>query len=732
MDEILDSIAKTARVTAIHPGYGFLSENAAFAEKVIDKGLTWIGPPPNAMRSMGSKAQAKDIMQRAGVPITPGYFNYTENNNDNCNANAEELLHHARIIGFPVLIKAVMGGGGKGMRLVWKEEEFHFALQACQRESLSAFGDGRVLLEKYLVHPRHVEVQILADSHGNVVYLHERDCSLQRRHQKIIEEAPASDLSSALRTQLGQYAVQAAQAVGYVGAGTVEFLIDTQTQQQQSSDPLFYFCEMNTRLQVEHPITELITGDLDLVEWQIRVAHGEKLGFQQDDIPCIGHAFEARIYAEQPHNHFLPATGTVWHHRPPVPSNVGVVDGIRVDTGLKTTSTSPEHTHDEISVYYDPMISKLIVHDVDRTGALQKLVRALQQYQIAGVANNIDFLIACANHPVFAQAGKIHTGFLEQHPIQPLLSTTNHSIPSRMAQCIGAFAIALYMEHRIVPEGTTTTHASSHHRPKKAPWSSHWGSWRLGGEAARPQRHFQLTTTTTTTTTTTSRHHHHRTDDSSSTSIITCISNRDGSFDILPIVSIASNDDSSSSSTVHVDGTLRSNGDMQVVWNRSQRMQFTTRLHEDLRHGILSVRMWPKLGIMDTLDRDDDVHDDNDNTSAVAAAPVCWELDIIHPLHCGSSAGGADDAMNGVPGGGTLRSPMPGKIRRVHYSVGDSVVLGDVILVLEAMKMEHPCKAPCAGILTEIRYQPGDIVEEGAILCIVDADTSAPESLPPS
>jgi 3-methylcrotonyl-CoA carboxylase alpha subunit len=718
MDEIINRIAKTANVTAIHPGYGFLSENAAFAEKVIDKGLTWIGPPPSAMRSMGSKAQAKDIMQRAGVPITPGYYKYnTDGQQDDMNKNddADELLHHAREIGFPVLIKAVMGGGGKGMRLVWKESEFRSALEACQRESLNAFGDGRVLLEKYLVHPRHVEVQILADTHGNVVYLHERDCSLQRRHQKIIEEAPASDLSTSLRTQLGQYAVQAAQAVGYVGAGTVEFLIDTQTQQQQpsssSSDPSFYFCEMNTRLQVEHPITELITGNLDLVEWQIRVAHGEQLGFQQEDIPCIGHAFEARIYAEQPHNHFLPSTGTVWHHRPPVPSNVGVVDGIRVDTGLKTTTHNSPERHDEISVYYDPMISKLIVHDVDRATALKKLIRALKQYQIAGVTNNIDFLIACASHPVFAQAGKIHTGFLEQYPIQaPVSSSTEHSIPSRMAQCIGTFALALYLEHRIVPENNTT-------HSKKSPWPSFWGSWRLGGDAARPQRHFQLPTTTTS--------HQHNQPNGTGKSIITCISNRDGSFDILPIVVSEANDSSSTTEAVHVEGTLRSNGDMEVVWNRTQRMQFTTRLHEDLRHGILSVRMWPNLGMMESLDRDDD------NNNPNVAAPVCWELDVVHPLDGRTIGGGGPDAMmSGTPGGGTLRSPMPGKVRRVHYSVGDSVGLGDVILVLEAMKMEHPCKAPCAGILTEIRYQPGDIVEEGAILCIVDAEESSSESQP--
>ncbi len=373
----LDSGAK-----AIHPGYGFLAENARFAADCDAAGIVFIGPPVAAIEAMGSKSAAKQIMSAAGVPLVPGYHEEDQ--------SVERLRLAADAIGYPLLIKASAGGGGKGMRVVNDAADFDTALQGARREAKAAFDDDRVLLEKFLQGPRHVEVQVFADKHGNILHLFERDCSIQRRHQKVVEEAPAPGLSEELRSRMGEAAVSAARAIGYVGAGTVEFLLDR--------DGSFFFMEMNTRLQVEHPVTEMITGQ-DLVEWQLRVASGEKLPCRQQDLKINGHAIEVRIYAEDPMKDFLPSIGTLRHLRHPPESA-----HVRIDTGVREG--------DEVTMYYDPMIAKLIVWDQNRNNAVRRLQLALSDFQVVGVTANIGFLAALAAHPAFASA-ELDTGFIE-------------------------------------------------------------------------------------------------------------------------------------------------------------------------------------------------------------------------------------------------------------------------------------------------------------------------------
>ncbi len=369
---------------AIHPGYGFLSENARFAADCAVAGIVFIGPPVAAIEAMGSKSVAKQIMSAAGVPLVPGYHEQDQ--------SPERLRLAADSIGYPLLVKASAGGGGKGMRVVHSADEFSAALQGAKREAAAAFGDDRVLLEKYLQQPRHVEIQVFADSHGNCVHLFERDCSIQRRHQKVVEEAPAPGLSEELRLKMGATAVAAARAVGYVGAGTVEFLLD--------ADGSFYFMEMNTRLQVEHPVTEMITGQ-DLVAWQLAVAAGEPLPCRQEELAISGHAIEARIYAEDPARDFLPSVGTLRHLRQPKENA-----HVRIDSGVRQG--------DEISMHYDPMIAKLIIWDHDRSRAVRRLQQALADFQVVGVSANLGFLSAVACHPAFA-AAQLDTGFIEYH-----------------------------------------------------------------------------------------------------------------------------------------------------------------------------------------------------------------------------------------------------------------------------------------------------------------------------
>ena len=398
IDALIDA-ARRAGADSVHPGYGFLSENAAFAQACGDAGIRFVGPSPLAIRAMGSKIDAKRAMIAAGVPVVPGYLD----------AQDEPSLQAAAArIGFPVLIKASAGGGGRGMRIVRSPEEFSEALQGARREAASSFGDADVLIERYLDRPRHVEVQVLADSHGHCVYLFERDCSVQRRHQKVVEEAPAPDFSAQMRADLGNTAVRAAQAINYEGVGTVEFIV-------QGDEA--YFMEMNTRLQVEHPVTELIT-QLDLVELQLRVASGEALPFRQEDLAIHGHAMEVRLYAENPRKNFLPSSGKLLRLRLPDDA-----EGIRVDTGVRQGDT--------VSTFYDAMIAKVIAHGRDRTQAIDRLIGALRASDIVGVDDNIGFLTRILDHAEF-RAGAVDTGFIERN-YDELLPSQDDSLQTTLA-----------------------------------------------------------------------------------------------------------------------------------------------------------------------------------------------------------------------------------------------------------------------------------------------------------
>lgn len=443
-----DAILQAARDTgaqAIHPGYGFLSENEAFAEAAEQAGIAFVGPPASAIAAMGSKSAAKSLMEKAGVPLVPGYHGD--------NQDPQFLKEQADAIGYPVLIKASAGGGGKGMRVVESTGAFLDALASCQREAASSFGDDRVLIERYLQKPRHIEIQVFADTHGNCVYLFERDCSVQRRHQKVIEEAPAPGMTEERRRAMGEAAVAAARAVGYVGAGTVEFIAEP--------DGRFYFMEMNTRLQVEHPVTEMITGH-DLVEWQLRVAAGQPLPARQEDLRIHGHAIEARIYAENPEKGFLPSIGTLAYLG--LPAHVAFANGdIRVDGGVRTGDT--------ITPFYDPMIAKLIVHGADRDQARARMLRALAQTQAVGVQTNVAFLSRLMRDSAFA-AADLDTGLIERQRATLLPEPT----PADAATLALATAAVLASQG----QAQSAPHAAA----PADPWDTRDG-WRLGGRYQR-------------------------------------------------------------------------------------------------------------------------------------------------------------------------------------------------------------------------------------------------------
>jgi len=454
-----DAILEAARRTgagAIHPGYGFLSENAEFAEACARSGIVFVGPPADAIRKMGLKDEAKRLMDAAGVPIVPGYLGEDQ--------SPERLAKEADAIGYPVLIKATAGGGGKGMRRVDDPGAFSAALAACKREAAGGFGNDMVLIEKFIEKPRHIELQVFADSHGDAVHLFERDCSLQRRHQKVVEEAPAPGMPADMRAKMGAAAVAAAKAIGYVGAGTIEFIVDVA---DGLDDAPFYFMEMNTRLQVEHPVTEWITGE-DLVEWQLRVAAGEPMPRRQDDIELDGHAVEVRLYAEDADRDFLPATGALSRFHTP-----GDDDLIRVDSGVRAG--------DAVSVHYDPMIAKIIAWGEDRPTALDRLARALERTEVAGLTTNLAFLHRAVTHPDFA-AGAIDTGFIPRH-IDDLLPAPAPATDEVLI--LATLGILDAREDRAVDMALESADAFS-------PWHAPSG-WRLNLPAEEVQRFVDAT-----------------------------------------------------------------------------------------------------------------------------------------------------------------------------------------------------------------------------------------------
>ncbi|TNE40560.1 MAG: acetyl/propionyl/methylcrotonyl-CoA carboxylase subunit alpha [Alphaproteobacteria bacterium] len=592
-DKIIE-VAKASGADAIHPGYGFLSENAGFAEAVVGAGLIWIGPPPDAIRAMGLKDAAKALMENAGVPVVPGYHGADQ---------SEELLAaEADRIGYPVLIKAVAGGGGKGMRKVEEPARFAKELASAQREAKSAFGDDRVLIEKFVLSPRHVEVQVFADGHGNAVHLFERDCSLQRRHQKVVEEAPAPGMTDAVRAAMGAAAVDAAKAIGYQGAGTVEFIVD-------GSDGLkvdrFYFMEMNTRLQVEHPVTEMITGE-DLVAWQLAVAAGGKLPKTQDQLSIKGHAVEVRLYAEDPQKNFFPSPGTLHHLTFPAPSGA-----VRVDTGVRSG--------DEVTMYYDPMIAKLITWGETRGEAIKQLGRALGAVEVMGVRTNAAFLARVMGHEAFIR-GDLDTGFIDQH--------LGDLVPDTGTPDLGLLALAVryLLEKEWVRSGKKTA-----------------DGWRLN---------------------------------TSETALSWGVELDVGDGIVALHVGFAA------------DHLVVSDGTAQVT---------------------LAGQFDP-LGRIDALvdgKRISAVVKEIAGDLQVLCGEHLYALRQIDPLEHGAEEdGGADQ----------LVAPMTGKIIAVNAEAGARADKGDVLLVLEAMKMEHSLAAPGEAVVADVLVSVGDQVEEGQVV----------------
>ncbi|WP_425998928.1 acetyl/propionyl/methylcrotonyl-CoA carboxylase subunit alpha [Caulobacter sp. DWR1-3-2b1] len=577
--------ARQMGAEAIHPGYGFLSENADFAQAVLDAGLIWIGPPPSAIRAMGLKDAAKRVMIAAGVPTTPGYLGDDQ--------SVERLTAEAALIGYPVLIKAVAGGGGKGMRKVLAAADFAEALASCQREAAASFGDQRVLLEKYVNRPRHIEVQVFGDSHGNVVHLFERDCSLQRRHQKVIEEAPAPGMDEATRQAVCAAAVKAAQAVNYVGAGTVEFIADA--SEGLRADRI-WFMEMNTRLQVEHPVTEMVTGQ-DLVEWQLRVASGEPLPLTQDEIVLDGWAMEARLYAENPVTGFLPSTGKLKHFRLPE-------GDVRVDSAVEEGG--------EVTPFYDPMIAKLIAHGVDREDAALRLAEACALVEVWPVKTNAAFLARCASHPDFVE-GRIDTGFIEAR-LDQLVERTFTDAPTLAA--IGQ-RLESFMEADEV---------------KADPFASA-PSRLLGFRMNAPRAAMDLPMSV------------------------------DGRKVPLRVALAGGGGDDWSWDITVEDG--RALDDVDVLPGA---------------HGEGPLRV--------------------------------FEGGDVQEFEFGYQGGGAHSAVSD----GAILSPMPGKIVSVAVEAGQSVVKGQTLLTLEAMKMEHALAAPFDGVVAELSAVAGGQVSEGVVL----------------
>ena len=589
---------------AVHPGYGFLSENAAFAELCAEYNIVFIGPPVSAIQVMGSKSAAKQAMQAAQVPMLPGYHEADQND--------QRLRQAADTVGYPVLLKAVAGGGGKGMRQVEGAGEFAEALAAARREAKASFGDSDMLVEKFLLQPRHVEIQIFCDAEGNGVYLFERDCSLQRRHQKVIEEAPAPGLTEDLRARMGEAALQAAQAVDYVGAGTVEFLLDEQGN--------FYFMEMNTRLQVEHPVTEMITGQ-DLVEWQLRVAAGQCLPLAQEQLTINGHSFEARIYAENPHNDFLPTSGQVtWIQEPLATTHV------RVDSAVTVG--------DQVGVFYDPMIAKLIVWGEDRDSALRCLSRALSEYYIAGLTTNVDFLRQITQHSEFRNA-QLSTQFIDQHRASLL-----HSDDTDLAQLVVLAALYDVLRKQPIVHAQTET----------SPWLAQ-DQWRLNG-----LQRFTLDL---------------------------LLEGRQYATEIEFLTA--------------QDFLITVDGDEYRVSGELTGNNLAAVVDDHLSNAVVVA---------------------DEKSISVFAAQGNVQVQYV----------AADLGVEQIfDDGNHYKAPMNGTVIDVLVSAGGSVVAGDTLIIMEAMKMEHAVTALADGTVREVFVVKGELVDGGADL-LAFAPAGSPDS----
>ncbi len=598
--------AKQTGAQAIHPGYGFLSENADFCRNCAAENITFIGPPVGAIEAMGSKSAAKNIMEKAEVPLVPGYHGEDQ--------SRDIIKKAADDMGYPVLLKATAGGGGKGMRQVWSEAEFDEGLEAAKRESMSSFGDDTMLVEKYLTQPRHVEIQVFCDNHDNAVYLFERDCSVQRRHQKVIEEAPAFCMSEELRAQMGESAIKSAQAIGYQGAGTVEFLLDI--------DGSFYFMEMNTRLQVEHPVTEMISGQ-DLVEWQLRVAAGENLPKTQDQLVLNGHAFEARIYAEDADNDFLPSTGKLTLLKTPIES-----ENVRIDTGVRQG--------DEVSVYYDPMIAKLIVWDENREKALQRLAKALSEYRINGVTTNIDFLYNLATSKPFIEED-IATGFIEKNNH---LIFQNNEKQLKNELPIAALFLVLSKENKAKQQIQKSNDPNS-------PWFI-TDAWR-----------------------------------SNEANLHTLV--------------LAHND---VEYTVTVEHKRKGNDAYYAINVNGEQFDcqgeiLSTVLHDDTIVATINGH------------RSQTTFNHFENTISLYRANGVFNFTHILP-DCGQNE--KEDNHGG------LSAPMNGTMVSVLVNAGEQVSKDQPLVIMEAMKMEHTIKAPSNGLIDEVYFKEGDMVDGGTEL----------------
>ncbi|MEY4415023.1 MAG: hypothetical protein RIQ53_2316 [Pseudomonadota bacterium] len=662
----LIAAARASGAQAVHPGYGFLSENADFAEACEAAGLVFIGPPAAANRAMGSKSAAKALMAAAGVPLIPGYHGEDQ--------QVERLAEEARRIGWPVLIKASAGGGGKGMRRVDAPEDFAAALASCQREAAQSFGDARVLVERCVARPRHVEIQVFADRHGHVVHLGERDCSVQRRHQKVLEESPAPGMTPERRAAMGRAAVEAARAVGYVGAGTVEFILDA------AGD--FHFMEMNTRLQVEHPVTEMVTG-LDLVEWQLRVAAGEPLPLRQEEIRLRGHAIEARICAEDPDRGFLPCTGRIRHLALPATG-----PHVRVDHGLGLG--------DEIGAHYDPMLAKLIVWDEDRPRALARLRRALADWQLLGVGHNVAFLQRLVATRAFTEAD-LDTALIprEQAALQPpcdpppmavwaLAAAAVHGGPT-LAEATGRGAVQGLAGPTLDADAASAAVAAT------GTWQRDDG-WRLNAPACVRVRL--------------------RWSPPQGTAQAAAADGPDGPIqghaaepvDRTAVLGFA--DDGRVCSLWIEDPAAAAGSQPQPVEVRIGRSAAAPALPSG-PGAALPLDLHLRLGDQGLQARvvllDEACHVDAEGRS--------WRLERV-------TGDPATTARTDDPG--SLRAPMPGRIVAQLVAPGAAVRRGQALVVLEAMKMEHSVTAPADGVLRGYAQAVGDPVAEGAVLVDVE------------